>query len=167
MKGSNKFDIQQCTQDAIDEILTNGLPTLLVFKASWCPACRAYMPALEKIASHYDKSLNVVMVDETNCPNLIEDNEIQSYPTSFLYDSEGNPVEDLWKHEGGISFDKLVKAIENIIPEHNEEISKGWNCRQIYDEKDEEGNEVYAWECQGIFEEDEEDKDVIELEPEA
>ena len=43
--------------------LLDGKPAVVVFWATWCPYCKAFMPYLERIEAEYGDRINVVMVD--------------------------------------------------------------------------------------------------------
>ncbi|MEX0707356.1 MAG: TlpA disulfide reductase family protein [Woeseia sp.] len=44
--------------------ITKGKPTVMVFWATWCPYCRAFMPYLGEIQKDYGKAnINVVLVN--------------------------------------------------------------------------------------------------------
>jgi thiol-disulfide isomerase/thioredoxin len=43
--------------------LVDGKPTILLFWATWCPYCKAFMPYLEKIKNDYDDTINVVLIN--------------------------------------------------------------------------------------------------------
>lgn len=41
----------------------DGKPTILLFWATWCPYCKAFMPYLEEIKKDYGDEINVVMIN--------------------------------------------------------------------------------------------------------
>lgn len=43
--------------------LVDGKPTILLFWATWCPYCKAFMPYLEKIKNDYADTINVVLIN--------------------------------------------------------------------------------------------------------
>ena len=43
--------------------LVDGKPTILLFWATWCPYCNAFMPYVEKIKNDYGDTINVVMIN--------------------------------------------------------------------------------------------------------
>ena len=43
--------------------VVDGKPTILLFWATWCPYCKAFMPYLEQIKRDYADEVNVVMIN--------------------------------------------------------------------------------------------------------
>jgi len=43
--------------------LLDGKPAVVVFWATWCPYCKAFMPYLERIEAEYDDRISIVMID--------------------------------------------------------------------------------------------------------
>jgi thiol-disulfide isomerase/thioredoxin len=44
--------------------LINGKPTIMMFWATWCPYCKAFMPYLEQIQKDYGKEkINVILIN--------------------------------------------------------------------------------------------------------
>ena len=41
----------------------DGKPTILLFWATWCPYCKAFMPFLEQIKKDYGDAINIVMIN--------------------------------------------------------------------------------------------------------
>lgn len=41
----------------------DGKPTILLFWATWCPYCKAFMPYLEQIKKDYGDDINVLMIN--------------------------------------------------------------------------------------------------------
>lgn len=63
--------------------LLDGKPTVLVFWATWCPYCKAFMPQLASIQADYGDRINVLTV------NAKEDGE--GDPAAYI-DSLGFPM---------------------------------------------------------------------------
>ena len=43
--------------------VVDGKPTILLFWATWCPYCKAFMPYLEQIKKDYGDAINIVMIN--------------------------------------------------------------------------------------------------------
>jgi thiol-disulfide isomerase/thioredoxin len=41
----------------------DGKPTILLFWATWCPYCKAFMPYLKQIKKDYGDKINIVMIN--------------------------------------------------------------------------------------------------------
>lgn len=70
-----------------------GQPLLINLWASWCPPCKAEMPAFERVYRDYqDKGFQILAVNATNQDNLTNAiNFVQEYELSFpiLLDTNG------------------------------------------------------------------------------
>ena len=110
---------------------------ILNFWATWCPPCRAEMPSMEVLHNKYrEKGLEILAVNilekEAEVLSFMDSNKlsfpaaldldgavsnsygIQSIPTTFLIDREGNIVVRL---VGSIDWDtpKIHNAIEKLL----------------------------------------------------
>jgi thiol-disulfide isomerase/thioredoxin len=64
--------------------LLDGKPAVVVFWATWCPYCKAFMPYLERIQAEYGtESISIVMID------VMEDGE--GDPAAYI-DALGFPL---------------------------------------------------------------------------
>jgi len=76
-----------------------GKAVILNFWASWCPPCRAEMPAIEAVHQSYqEKGLVVLGVNATNQDQIVQVNEFtknMDLTFQILYDSSGI-VQDLY-----------------------------------------------------------------------
>ena len=109
------FNLQTKAGDVIALSDFRGQPVLVNFCASWCPPCRAEMPAMEQVYNDYqDQGFVVLAVNATNQDNLslalsfAEEHDlnfpilldmdgnvsheynVQSLPTSYFVDRFGN-----------------------------------------------------------------------------
>ena len=81
------------------EVLENKL-TVLVFWATWCPYCRAFMPYLGDIHTEYGDKINILTID------VFEDGErdpakhIESLGFPMIAVAEGDAVADLYGVRG-------------------------------------------------------------------
>lgn len=61
-----------------------GLPLIINFWATWCPPCRAEMPALESIQQQYaSQGLMVLGVDQGESPEVVTQFARQTVKTTF------------------------------------------------------------------------------------
>ena len=60
---------------------------LLVFSASWCGPCKAYKPTLLELDQN---RLQYIDIDEL--PEIREDYDVRSVPTTILVDEDGEEI---------------------------------------------------------------------------
>lgn len=56
--------------DPIDEIMDSKGPTVVVYHATWCPACKKHVPNVEKVAK--ELGYKVILWDVDKYPALIK-----------------------------------------------------------------------------------------------
>ena len=127
--GSQAPDISFTGADGRDVSLTDfaGRPLLVNIWATWCPPCKAEMPALDALAAIEAENLSVIAVsqdlqgrkpvqaffEKANIRNLepyVDPNNrvLAAFdsqfplPATILYDSEGREV---WRVIGGVEWD--------------------------------------------------------------
>lgn len=80
--------------------------TLVDFYAPWCAPCKKMKPILEEIASENEKlKIQKINVDENK--HIANTKKVTVLPTLILY-KKGT---EIWRHEGIISKDELLKVI--------------------------------------------------------
>ena len=86
---------------------------LIDFYASWCGACRAIDPTLDRVALALSDIVTMLRIDTTSNTNreIVERYNIVSVPTLILF----RQGEALWRNSGIIGYDKLC----NTIRRHN------------------------------------------------
>ena len=67
--------------------LLDGKPTVVVFWATWCPYCKAFMPELARIQADYSDRINILTIDAKE-------------------DGEGDPA----AYIAGLGFDSIAVA---------------------------------------------------------
>lgn len=120
----------------------DGKPMVVNLWATWCPPCRAEMPALAA-AQKAHPELNVVFVNQAEPPEVVqaflEDHDVRiqnlmydarlslaratgvkGYPTTLFYDAEGRLVST---HIGGFSRATFEDAIRRAYPSRTKEKS--------------------------------------------
>ncbi len=90
--GPDEYGKEVRFPDVID-----GKPTILVFWATWCPYCKAFMPFLEQIQKDYgEESINVVMINHKERGAGDPAAYIKSLDFSVIAVLEGDPIGDAY-----------------------------------------------------------------------
>ena len=107
------FSLEAMTGETITLADYAGTPTILNFWASWCPPCRAEMPALQSVYDQYPGAISILAINTANQDILVsatgiktefgltypilldftgstqEEYAISSLPTTFFIGSDG------------------------------------------------------------------------------
>jgi thioredoxin 1 len=67
------------------DVLTNPLPVLVEFTATWCPPCRMLAPVLARIAEENAGRLAVVALDVDENPVTTRAHGVMGMPTLTLF----------------------------------------------------------------------------------
>lgn len=92
-----------------DNIVASERLTLIDFYATWCGACRAMDPTLDRIALAMSDIVTLVRVDTSAISSipLVRRYNIVAVPTLILFHRSA----PLWRESGIISFSHIVEAI--------------------------------------------------------
>ena len=90
---------------------TGVVPVVIDFYASWCGPCKALAPLIERLATDYEGRLKVLKVDVDKNKALAEAARIQSIPTLFFIDVNGN----IERSVGGMPYNELVRRTEALL----------------------------------------------------
>ena len=66
-------------------VLNNDKPTVVDFWATWCGPCKMVAPEMEKLASKYEGTVDVVKVDVDANPGISQAFQIMSIPTIAFF----------------------------------------------------------------------------------
>jgi thioredoxin 1 len=76
----------------LEDVLTNGKPTLAEFGWRECDPCKRMKPVLEELAVEYGDRLNVVIVEVYEHMDLARQYNIMTIPTQIVFDRNGTEV---------------------------------------------------------------------------
>lgn len=80
--------------DFMDRVLKSKKPVLLVFGASWCPACSKSVPLLKSLAKEYQGGLDIVTLDTVSNEAFAQRFHLDGIPTIMLL-SGGKVIEQI------------------------------------------------------------------------
>ena len=99
----------------------------LNFWASWCPPCRAEIPAFVKIQEKYqDKGftfLGVAIEDKEDVERYINEISI-NYPTSYGVEDAYDVSAKYGNPDGALPYTLLINADQKIVESHNGQMSE-------------------------------------------
>jgi thioredoxin 1 len=93
-----------------DDVLTSSEPVLVEFWASWCSACKAMFPHLDKLSEVQDK-LKIAKLSVEDAPELAVSLGIRSIPAMLVFQN-GEVIETL---TGSRTYDKLVADLGDLL----------------------------------------------------
>lgn len=67
---------------------THGL-IVVCYCAAWCDTCTRYRPDLDALADKWPQH-TFVWVDIEECPHLLDDEDVENFPTVLIQSAEGN-----------------------------------------------------------------------------
>lgn len=75
-------------------------PTVLIFWATWCPYCRAFMPYLGDIQGEYGDKINILTIDVFEDGEIDPAKHIESLGFPMIAVAEGDAVAELYGVRG-------------------------------------------------------------------
>lgn len=94
------------------DLVSNGLPSIVDFTASWCGPCRMMKPIFHKLAGEYGKKYNFITIDIDERPDLAQKYGIQAVPTFIFLDESGVEGNRL---NGAMSEDAFRQELDNPV----------------------------------------------------
>jgi thioredoxin 1 len=93
------------------QVLSNPLPVLVDFWATWCPPCRMIAPYIEQIATDFEGKVAVCKVDVDNNQAVAHQFNIRSIPT-LLFFKDGAVKEQVI---GALPKEQLVAKVNALL----------------------------------------------------
>lgn len=90
------------------EILADGGPALVEFRAGWCPYSLLIRPKLEGLAERYGDRLRIARADVERTPEAVREVGLEYVPALVLFRG-GRPVRRLY---GDRALGELVAQVE-------------------------------------------------------
>ena len=94
-----------------DELLTNAIPIVVDFTATWCGPCRVIAPLIDQLAKEYEGRAQVVKLDLDHNKDTAKKYSVRSIPAVLIF-KNGEVVENL---VGKASYETLSQALEKHL----------------------------------------------------
>ncbi len=95
--------------DAVQQALRAGKPTVVEFGANNCTACREMKSILGQVAREGGSRVSVVDIDLLKTTGYVSAYKIQLMPTQVFFDAKGRETS---RHMGKISADEILARLE-------------------------------------------------------
>ena len=99
------------TDSNYESIVTEGLPVVVDFSATWCGPCKKIAPIIEKLAVEYQGRVNIGKCDVDDNEELTSKFGIRNVPT-VIFIKNGEVVD---KHVGAGLEKEFVEKIEALL----------------------------------------------------
>lgn len=93
-------------------LISDNLPIVVDFNATWCPPCKRYSPIFHGIAEKYQGQAIFVSIDTDENPAIANAYKIESIPTT-LFIMPGGGL--LGKEVGLLTEDQLDQFVNQLI----------------------------------------------------
>lgn len=105
------MSVTELTEDTFkSDVLTSSEPVLVEFWASWCSACKAMFPHLDKLAEDQDK-LKIAKLSVEDAPELAMSYGVRSIPAMLVF-QDGEVISTI---TGSRSYDKLLEDLDDLL----------------------------------------------------
>ena len=69
------------TDQSYQEVISQGLPVVIDFSATWCGPCKKIAPIIEELAAEYEGKVNIFKCDVDENDELTSKFGIRNVPT--------------------------------------------------------------------------------------
>ncbi|GBE54209.1 MAG TPA: thioredoxin [Euryarchaeota archaeon] len=77
----------------LSQALNSGMPTLVMFYATWCPPCKMEKPVINELQRTYSGKLNVVYIDVDKYSALTSKYGVRGTPTMMFFNGNAQLVQ--------------------------------------------------------------------------
>ena len=126
----NEIEITSLEGEVIDIQNYVGKPLVVNFWATWCAPCIKELAHFKKINNDFKGEIVFLLISEEDSRKIIpfknsfdfdfvlssksfETYGVNTWPTTYFYDNEGNLVN---KYNGSLSLQNLKKYVDEIMP---------------------------------------------------
>lgn len=97
--------------DAVPEVPTKGMVTMVDLGAHKCIPCKMMEPVMEEVTKEYAGRASVIFIDVWEHRDQAPRFGIRAIPTQIFFDQEGKEVS---RHEGYLDKASIVKMFETL-----------------------------------------------------
>lgn len=94
--------------DEFKKLISENIPVLVDFYATWCGPCKMMHPILEELKNKVGDKAKIVKIDVDKHQDLAAQFMIQSVPTLIMFKSS----QQLWRKSGVQTAANLEKELE-------------------------------------------------------
>ena len=99
------------TEDTFNsDVLTSSEPILVEFWGSWCTACKAMFPHLDKLAEGQE-TLKIAKLSVEDAPEVARNYGIRSIPAMLIF-KDGEVIQTI---NGSRSYEKLTEELSDFL----------------------------------------------------
>lgn len=99
------------TPENAESVLTQELPVVVDFGATWCGPCKKVSAIMDELAAEYEGKVVVAKADVDDCEDLAVEYKVRNVPT-ILFIKNGEIVD---KQAGAAAKNVFVEKIEALI----------------------------------------------------
>jgi len=96
-------------RNPLDELLQNGLPTVLDLGSNSCIPCKMMKPIFAELEEELADKANILILDISEYSSLADKYKVRVIPTQIFFDASGKQY---WRHEGFLSKEDILKKLE-------------------------------------------------------